>query len=55
MFYTMRDVFGEGKSMKAIREMYEEEGKYFSDIDALALFTDNHDHSRFLFDYEDGE
>ena len=48
MYYTIKDVFGSGKSMYGIKNRYNEEGSHFSDIDATGLFVDNHDNARFL-------
>lgn len=48
MFFTARDVFGNGASMYNIRNKFNEEANYFLDIDALGLFVDNHDNSRML-------
>jgi alpha-amylase len=48
MYYTIKDVFGSGKSMFNIRDRYDQESQHFSDIDALGLFVDNHDNARFL-------
>jgi len=48
MYYTIKDVFGSGKSMTQIPQRYNDEGPHFSDIDALGLFVDNHDNARFL-------
>ena len=51
MFYTISDVFGSHKSMYNIRNRYNTEENYFSDIDALGVFVDNHDNARFLSRY----
>jgi len=51
MYYTIKDVFGSGKSMYQIRDRYNEESGHFQDIDALGVFVDNHDNERFLNDY----
>ena len=48
MYFTIKDVFGSGKSMYDIRNRYNEEASHFKDIDALGLFVDNHDNARFL-------
>lgn len=48
MYYTIKDVFGSGKSMYNIRNRYVEEYSKFKDVDALGLFVDNHDNARFL-------
>jgi alpha-amylase len=51
MYYTIKDVFGSGKSMYNIKNRYNEESSKFKDIDALGLFVDNHDNARFLHSY----
>lgn len=48
MYYSIRDAFASGKSMTVIRDRWNEEQRYFKDIDALGIFVDNHDNSRFL-------
>ena len=48
MYYTIRDVFGSKQSMYGIKNKYIEEEGFFSDIDALGLFVDNHENARFL-------
>lgn len=48
MYYTIRDVWQSGKSMYEIRTRYDTEASYFTDIDALGVFVDNHDNARFL-------
>jgi alpha-amylase len=48
MYFTIKDVFGSGQSMFNIRNRFNEEANYFTDIDALGLFVDNHDNARFL-------
>jgi hypothetical protein len=48
MYYTIKDVWMYGKTMYSIRDRYNEEAKYFNDIDALGVFVDNHDNARFL-------
>lgn len=48
MYYTIKDVFMYGKSMKGISERWNQEQGTFKDIDALGLFVDNHDNARFL-------
>jgi len=50
MYYTIRDIWMSGNSMYGIRNRYSEEESYFSDIDALGVFVDNHDNARFLHD-----
>lgn len=48
MYYTIKDVFMYGKSMRSISDKWNEEQYFFKDIDALGIFVDNHDNSRFL-------
>lgn len=48
MYYSIRDAFAYGKSMTVIRDRWNEEQRYFRDIDALGIFVDNHDNARFL-------
>ena len=49
MFFTIKDVFGSGKSMYQIRERYEQlDSSPFTNIDILGSFVDNHDNARFL-------
>ena len=48
MFFTIKDVFGNGHSMFEFRARYMDEYTKFKDIDALGLFMDNHDNARFL-------
>jgi len=48
MYYTIRDVFQHGQSMKRITQRWAEEESKFRDIDALGIFVDNHDNPRFL-------
>lgn len=50
MYYTIRDIWMYGKSMYGIRTQYGTEASYFTDIDALGVFVDNHDNARFLHD-----
>lgn len=51
MYYIIGDVFGSGNSMYNIDERYAAEEPYFTDIDALGLFVDNHDNPRFLYNH----
>jgi alpha-amylase len=51
MYYTISDVFGNGKAMSSIQSRYDAEGSHFNDIDALGLFVDNHDNARFLHNH----
>ena len=53
MYYTILDVWGEGKSMFGIKNRLKEEKPYFNDLDALGLFVDNHDNERFLHSHSD--
>lgn len=48
MFFTIKDVFGNGHSMFEFRARFIDEYSKFKDIDALGLFMDNHDNARFL-------
>jgi alpha-amylase len=48
MYYTIRDIWQSGKTMYNIRNRYSAEASYFTDIDALGVFVDNHDNARFL-------
>lgn len=51
MYYTIKDVYGGGKSMYGIKNRYEQEAPHFQDMDALGVFVDNHDNARFLNQY----
>jgi alpha-amylase len=51
MYYSIGDVFGSGKSMYDFRNRFNTEENYFSDIDALGIFVDNHDNPRFMNRY----
>jgi alpha-amylase len=48
MYYSIRDAFMYRKPMTVIRDRWNEEFRYFKDIEALGLFVDNHDNARFL-------
>lgn len=48
MYYSIRDAFAYGKSMKVIQNRWNEEFPKFKDLDALGIFVDNHDNPRFL-------
>lgn len=48
MYFTIKDVFGQGKSMKEISGRWDSNLRSFTDVDALGLFVDNHDNPRFL-------
>jgi alpha-amylase len=51
MFFTLLSVYGSGNSMYAIRTLYANEDAAFKDVDALGSFMDNHDNSRWLYDF----
>jgi alpha-amylase len=53
MYFTIKDVFGSGKSMYNIKNRFAEEEGKFKDIDALGVFVDNHDNARFLNSFRD--
>ena len=49
MFFTIKDVFGAGKSMFLIRQTYNNlDNSAFTNVDILGSFMDNHDNARFL-------
>ena len=48
MYYTIRDVWMYGKSMRNIPNRWATNNQNFHDVDALGIFVDNHDNSRFL-------
>lgn len=48
MYYSIKDAFMYGKSMRGISDRWNEEAQHFKDIDALGIFVDNHDNARFL-------
>jgi alpha-amylase len=48
MYYSIRDAFQSRKSMTVLRDRWNEEFRYFKDLDLLGLFVDNHDNARFL-------
>lgn len=49
MFFSIRDVFGTGKSMYTLRSTYESlDNSAFTNVDILGSFMDNHDNARFL-------
>jgi alpha-amylase len=48
MYYSIRDVFMYGKTMRTIADRWALNNKYFKDVDALGIFVDNHDNARFL-------
>ena len=49
MYFTIRQVFQDGKSMRLIADRWKSQEKVFPDPDALGLFVDNHDNPRFLY------
>jgi len=53
MYFTIKDVWGSGKSMYGIKNRFAEESSKFKDLDALGLFVDNHDNARFLNQFQD--
>ena len=48
MYYSIRDVWMYGRSMRTIASRWETNKQHFKDVDALGIFVDNHDNSRFL-------
>jgi alpha-amylase len=48
MYFSIRDAFQHGKSMRVIEDRWNEEFSHFKDLDALGIFVDNHDNARFL-------
>lgn len=48
MYYTIKDVWQQGKTMWEIHNRYSAEGSAFRDLTALGVFVDNHDNARFL-------
>ena len=48
MYYSIRDVWMYGRSMRTISNRWATNNQYFKDVDALGIFVDNHDNSRFL-------
>lgn len=48
MYYTIKDVWMYGKTMRTIADRWDSNSKYFRDVDALGIFVDNHDNARFL-------
>jgi alpha-amylase len=55
MYYTINDVFGNGKAFTNINNRYAVEDLSFKDVDALGLFVDNHDNPRFLCNHPNME
>jgi alpha-amylase len=52
MYFTIKDVFGNGNSCYDIRNRFNEEKSHFQDITALGVFVDNHDNARFLHNFQ---
>jgi alpha-amylase len=48
MYYSIRDVWMYGRSMRTISDRWATNMQHFKDVDALGIFVDNHDNSRFL-------
>jgi alpha-amylase len=48
MYFTIKDVFGSQRSMRSIADRWNTNNANFKDVDALGIFVDNHDNSRFL-------
>jgi len=48
MFFTMRDVFANGQSMRQLGNRLQDDERYFKDTSVLGTFIDNHDQARFL-------
>ena len=48
MYFTIKDVWAYGKSMRNIADRWGLNNKNFRDVDALGIFVDNHDNARFL-------
>ena len=48
MYFSIRDAFQSRKSMTVLRDRWNEEFRFFKDLDALGIFVDNHDNARFL-------
>ena len=40
MYYTIKDVFGNGASMRSIANRYASNQRYFKDVDLLGVFVD---------------
>ena len=55
MYFTIKDVFMYGKSMRQIADRWGLNQKNFRDVDALGIFVDNHDNARFLHHREIGD
>ena len=48
LFFTLRAVFQQRGSMRALGDAWRQAGAAFADVGALGAFTDNHDNPRFL-------
>jgi alpha-amylase len=48
MYYTIKDVFMSGKTMRTIADRWTSNKAAFKDVDALGIFVDNHDNARFM-------
>lgn len=48
LYFTLNNVWAYGQSSYQIRQLWQNLNSYFSDIDALGVFADNHDNQRFL-------
>lgn len=48
IYYVLNDVYAYGKSAYNFRQRMSDIQTYFSDVDALGVFIDNHDNERFL-------
>ena len=51
LFFAIKDVFGNGRSMYELESTMQNINKGFHDSSALGNFVDNHDNSRFLHNY----
>jgi len=48
MYFTMRDVFAYGQSMRKLGSRLQDDDKYYKDSSVVGTFIDNHDQARFL-------
>jgi len=48
MYFTMRDVFANGYSMRNLGSRLQDDDKYYKDSSVIGTFIDNHDQPRFL-------
>lgn len=53
MYFTIKDVWMRGQSMRAISSRWGSLQSNFKNVDVLGLFVDNHDNARFLHDNGD--